>query len=785
MHHVRVDAHAIELLELPAIRERLAGMASFEGGAALARALEPSPDAREVAGLRDITREACALWELGVSGPGGAHDVRDDVTDARRGAPLEIQAFERIRATAEVAGEMREALMEHADAAPLIADVADMIDAAVMDRLASRLDAALDGRGGIRDDASPGLARARRDVAELKRQAQEALREVAQAVKAHLQEGFITERAGRPVLAVKASSRSAVPGIVHDSSDSGGTLFVEPLPVVEASNRVREAIAREREELAAVLAALRALVEEYGYALDTAVEALAEIDLRLARASLSRAWRGAPVEVGDPLLERARHPLLDPSRAVPIDLDLTSIRALVVSGPNTGGKTVSLKTLGLFALLHQCGIEPPADRVRLPVFDTVLADIGDEQSIAESLSTFSAHVRTLVGVLGEAGARSLVLLDEVGAGTDPSEGAAIAQAVLGELLGRGTLVLATTHSPEVKSWAVSTDGAANAAVGLDPDTLAPTYRLAVGDPGGSHAIGIAERLGMPAAVLARAREAMGHERAALAGLTEDAERARAEAERDRAAAAEARAIAERERREADRQREKLRTRADEERARMRAEAEAELAELRRDLAALRQEIAAGRKLEDRDRRSVDRQKDRDRRLGAADDAARRAADRLSGLVAPVAPERAPEVGEHAVDLALGVRGVVISIEGDEAELQGPSARVRVPLSRLAPDRTPAATATPPPRAEARPVLEAVSSEVDVRGQRAEAARRAVRDHIDQAAQVGLETVRVIHGRGTGALRAAIGEELSAHPLVKSSSPAPAGEGGDGATIVVL
>jgi DNA mismatch repair protein MutS2 len=780
-----VDQHAILLLELPAIRERIAGLAAFEGGAALARSLEPSGDAREVVGLRAITREAVVLWDHGVSGPGGAHDVRGDVEDARRGARLEVSALERIRTTAEVAAEMRATLDEHSEAAPLIHDVADMLDAGAMERVARRLDDCLDGRGGIRDDASAGLARARRDVLELRRQAQDALREVAQAVRPHLQEGFITERAGRPVLAVKASSRSAVPGIVHDTSDSGGTLFVEPLPVVEASNRVREAVAREREELAAVLASLTAMVEENGYALEVAVDSLAEIDLRLARAALSRQWRGAPVEDGDPLLVGARHPLLEPGSAVPITLDLTSTRALVVSGPNTGGKTVSLKTLGLFALLHQCGLEPPADRVRLPVFDAVLADIGDEQSIAESLSTFSAHVRTLIGVLRDAGPRSLVLLDEVGAGTDPSEGAAIAQAVLGELLDRGSLVLATTHSPEVKSWAVETPGASNAAVGLDPDTLAPTYRLAIGDPGGSHAIGIAERLGMPASVLDRARAAMGAERTALMGLTEDAERARAAAERDRRAAAEARAIAERERTEAERQREKLRTKADQERARMREAAEAELADLRVDLTALRKEIAAGRRLEDRDRRSGDRQRDRDRRLGAADEAARRAAGRLSGLAAPAAPERAPEVGEHAVDVALGVRGVVISIEGDEAELQGPSARVRVPLARLTPDRTPAATAAPAPRAEARPVFAAISPEVDVRGQRAEAARRAVRDHIDMAAQAGLETVRVIHGRGTGALRAAVGDELSAHPLAKSWDLAPAGEGGDGATIVSL
>ena len=780
-----MDRHTIELLELTVIRERLAGLCAFEGGADLARALEPTPDAREVAALRDVTAEAVALWELAVSGPGGAHDIRDDVEDARRGTRLEVTALERIRATAEVAVELAEGFAEHIDVAPILCEVADRIEVGALGRVVTRLDACLDGRGGIRDDASSALARARRDITELRRQAQEALRDVAAEAKSHLQEGFITERGGRPVLAVKASSRSAVPGIVHDSSDSGGTLFVEPLAVVEASNRVREAVAREREELGVILGQLTALVDEHAYALDEATDALAHIDLCLARAALSRAWRGAPVEHGEPLLVAARHPLLDPAKAVPINLDLEGIRSLVVSGPNTGGKTVSLKTLGLFAMLHQCGLQPPADRVRLPVFDAVIADIGDDQSITESLSTFSAHVRTLIGVLDDAGPGSLVLLDEVGAGTDPAEGAAIAQAVLGDLLDRGTLVLATTHSPEVKSWAVSTPGAANAAVGLDPDTLAPTYSLVVGEPGGSHAIGIAERLGMPSSVLDRARAAMGPERSALLGLTEDAERARAEAERDRDAAAEARAVAERERRDAERQRETLRAKADEERARMRAEAEAELIALRQDLAALRKEIAAGKRLEDRDRRSADRQRDRDRRLGAADEVARRAADRLAGLAEPVAPERTPEVGEHAVDVALGVRGIVLSIEGDTAELQGPSARVRVPLSRLAPDLTPAATAAPAPKAEVRPVMDAIAPEVDVRGQRAEAARRAVRDHIDMAAQAGLDSVRVIHGRGTGALRAAVDEELAAHPLVKSRELAPAGEGGDGATIASL
>lgn len=780
-----VDQHTIDLLELPAVRERLAGLASFEGGAALALALDPSNDPRAVATLRAITAEAVYLWDRGHSGPGGAHDVRPDVETARRGTRLDVPALERVHATAEVAVEMRATVLEHADEVPILGEVAHGISGGALERIAARLDPCLDGRGGLRDDASPGLARARRDIVELRRQAQEALREVAVAVRSHLQEGFITERSGRPVLAVKASSRSAVPGIVHDTSDSGGTLFVEPLVVVEASNRVREAMGREREEVGLILQALTTMVEEHGGVLDDAVSGLADIDLALARAALSRAWRGTPVEAGEPLLVAARHPLLDPSTAVPITLDLTGVRALVVSGPNTGGKTVALKTLGLFAMLHQCGLHPPAERVRLPVFDAVIADIGDDQSISESLSTFSAHVRTLVGVLKDAGPRSLVLLDEVGAGTDPSEGAALAQAVLGDLADRGALVLATTHSPEVKSWAVSTDGAMNAAVGLDPDTLAPTYRLVLGEPGGSHAIGIAERLGMPTRVLDRARQAMGPERTALMGLTDEAERVRAEADRDRAQAAAERKAAADERQAAERERERLRTRADDDRARLRAQAEAELAELTRDLAALRGEINAGRRLEAKGVRDGERSRERDRRLGSADDARRRAASRLGDLSVPAAPERAPVVGEHAVDVILGVRGVVVAIEGDQAELQGPSVRLRLPLARLAPDRAPAATAAPPLRAESRPALEAVGPEVDVRGQRAEPARRAVRDHIDRAAQSGVDSVRVIHGRGTGALREAIREELSAHPLVKGTQTAGPGEGGDGATIALL
>jgi DNA mismatch repair protein MutS2 len=794
-----VDTRPLELLELPAVLDRLAAQTTFAAGRDAALALRPSPDPGEVARRRAVAEEALILDFAGVPGAGGAHDVRAAGEAAALGARLDVAALGEVRATAGVACEVRGAVLARSDEAPHLAAEAGRIDEGAMRRLDDALGRALDGRGGLRDDASPGLMRARRDLAQARSRAQELVRELARSLRTHLQEGFVTERAGRPVLAVKASSRSAVPGIVHDSSGSGQTLFVEPIALVEANNHVREAAARERDEQELVLAALSALVGERAGPLEAAVEALAAIDLALAGAALSRRWDGCAVaEAPEPVLTEARHPLLDPARAVPVDLDLTGIRALVVSGPNTGGKTVGLKTLGLFALMHQCGLRPPAKGVRLPVFRDVLADIGDEQSIAESLSTFSAHVRRLVGILARAEPGVLVLLDEAAAGTDPEEGAALAQSVLAALVERGARVLCTTHAPELKGWAERTEGAANAAVGLDPRTLAPTYHVRIGEPGGSHALGIAERLGMPAAVVEAARASLGPERRAVEGLLGAAEQARAraadelEAARAEAAGARAeRARVEQERAELERRLERMRAQADAERARARQEAERELGDLRRDLAALRAEIAAGRRLELQRRRSgpepADRRaRERDRRLGAAAATAREAEQHLERLVAPPAPSRPVGVGDHVVDSRLGVRGRVVAIEGDQAELQGPLGRVRVPLERLVPDRAhrPAA-APPPPPVEARPAVQAMGPEIDVRGRRAEEARRAVREHVDQAALVGLPRLRVVHGRGTGALRAAIREELARHPLVATAETAGLDEGGDGATIVTL
>ncbi len=794
-----MDPRSAELLELPAVRERLAGMTSFAGGRALALALAPSPDPETVAARRAETEEALLLRDRGLSGPGGASDVRDDVSLAVRGAMLEAPELLAVLTTLGVWFELREAVAELEDIAPRLAGAVAWPDVGAARRVEAALARALDPRGGLLDTATAELATLRRRLAAARRTAADLMRELAVRLRSHLQESFTTERAGRPVLAVKASSRSAVPGIVHDSSGSGETIFVEPMAVVEANNEARELQAREQQEQERILQMLSRLVGEEARVLGDVTEALARLDLALACGALSRAWRGCPVEpAGEVDLRGARHPLLDPAGAVPIDLPLEGIRALVVSGPNTGGKTVALKTLGLLAMLHQCGLRVPADRARMPVFDSVLADIGDDQSIAESLSTFSAHVRRLIAIMEATGGRSLVLLDEPAAGTDPDEGARLAQAVVARLIDQGALVVATTHHPGMKAWASAAEGAANAAVGVDMRTLRPLYTLSYGEPGASHALGIAERLGLDPDVVEAARAAGPPERRALEALLDEAAAARAAAEEERDTAVAAREAAEDAERaarvrqaELDRRIARSKEAADAERAKARDAAQAELGALNRELAGLRSAISAARREESARAASTtgaarERERDRDRRLGDASAAAARAREALDKPAAEPDDDRPIAVGDAVVDPAMGFRGTVVSIEGGRAEVQGGAARMQLRLDQLRRDRQRRRPEPEPPPVVAPPPSGAPASiEVDVRGRRADETRATIRERIDAAAMAGLPSVRVIHGHGTGALRAAVRDELGRHPLVAHAEPAPPDQGGDGATIAHL
>jgi len=491
----------------------------------------------------------------------------------------------------------------------------------------------------------------------------------------------------------------------------------------------------------------------------------------------------------------ARHPLLDPTTAVPIDLDLGPLRALVISGPNTGGKTVALKTLGLAALLHQSGLRPPAVTAGLPVFDEVLADIGDQQSIEMSLSTFSGHIRNLVAILDSATERSLVLVDELASGTDPVEGSALAQALLTRLAEQARLTIVTTHYPELKEWASATDGAANAATGLDPETHAPLYRVALGRPGTSHALQTAERLGLEGSVVSDARNRVAPERLRIAELLAEAEAAERTAIEERAATererAEVRELGERAREretELEAETEKVRASAAQARELAVAEAARDLADARAELEALREEIRVARRRQREAGRTapataVRAERERDRSLGAASARAARTERALRALDQPLPLQGPLAVGDPVEAPAVGVRGTIAAIDGDEAEVVGTGGhRVRIALGRLRPDARGARPLedSPPVRILATASAD-VSAELDVRGRTGQEAREAVRSFVDAAALAGLPTVRVIHGRGTGAVRKAVREELTSHPLVGGQES----DSADGATVVDL
>jgi DNA mismatch repair protein MutS2 len=772
-----LDAEARAALELPAILERLAAGAATELGAGRARALVPSPDDGEVRERQARTAEGVALLDAAEDPPlAGITDVTGAVERAERDGVLAPPECRAAATAIRVGVDARRVVQARRDLAPILADVAEPIEPTLA-TVADEIDRCVEDDGSdLRDTASPLLRRLRNELRNGSARVREELARVARSndVRDALQESFLAERGGRPVLAVRAASRASVPGIVHDASSSGQTVFVEPLAVVELNNRLAEAVAEARAEEERILRGLSAAIAARADALRALVEAAAQLDLALACAALSRGWRGAPVEIGaDVRLVGARHPLLDPSAAVPIDLDLTGLRALVISGPNTGGKTVALKTLGLAALLHQCGLRPPAAEASLPVFDHVLADIGDRQSIAMSLSTFSGHLRTLVSILDRATPRSLVLLDEVAAGTDPEEGSALAQALLERLATQARLTVVTTHYAEVKEWASARDGVANAATGYDLEADEPLYRIAIGRPGSSHALRVAERLGLDADVVASARERVAPERLRAAELVSEAEASERIA-RERRVDAE-RAARRADAREAELTREVERVRASADRAREEAvaAAERELAEARTEIAALRDELRTARR-----RRAEPAQ---DRALGAATDRAARAERALADLSRPLEQTAPLAVGDD-VESDVGVRGTIASIRGAEAEVAGAAGqRVRIPLARLRPSRERA----PEQRAPVVQVRAAargdVSDQLDVRGKPAHEAREEVRRLVDDAALAGLGEVRIVHGRGTGALRKAVREELAGHPLVSST----ASDADDGATIASL
>jgi len=779
-----VDARSIVLLEFPQVRARLAELTSFGPSRRLAEALEPESDPVLVARALDETDEARALiTERPGVGVGAAHDIGPWIARATRGGRLEPQHFLEIADTLDATAKLATALAE--DRRTLLREIGRQLHP--LPALRNTLARSFDPVGELLDTASPrlgGLRSAVRIAYDRLRRRLDSL--VGSELGGALQEPIVTLRNGRYVVPVKAEARSRVKGIVHDASGSGQTLFVEPLVVVELGNAWREALASEQEEIGRILDELSALVGANGEALGETLDALARFDLWAAKAQLASLMDGVRAETADRphvVLLSARHPGLT-GRVVPIDVRLgDGYTALVVTGPNTGGKTVTLRTLGLLSLMHQAGLHvPAATGSQLPIFRDVFADIGDEQSIAQSLSTFSGHLRRIIRIVEAAGPDTLVLLDELGAGTDPTEGSALAQALLDHFIRAGALVAATTHYAELKAYAHTTPAASNASVEFNLETLSPTYRLTIGLPGGSQAFAIAERLGLPPDIVGDARSRLSENQRAFEETLERIRAAEGETSDalERARVAEARAGEAL--RQADEERRRARRERDETVRSARTEAERLVTELRDDVSDTRRRL---------ERETVT--------ASALDTAVARAestrdrlpeTEPLPEAPPPPAP-RSWQVGERARSRQGGWEGRISALEkgGRRATLEAGGMRVSVNVDELELAMSSAAGAGSDGGSSAGAIqlsrARTVASSLDLRGARVDEALDALGRYLDDAALAGMHKVTIIHGMGTGALRDAVREQAGGHPLVKEQRAGGRGEGGDGATIVTL
>ncbi|MCJ7434503.1 MAG: hypothetical protein MUO77_13535 [Anaerolineales bacterium] len=591
-----MDSKTLHVLEYPKILERLAAFCDFSASVELARALEPTNSYELALSQLAETTEASNLLAAQDTSIGGAHDIRSQADLAARGGVLDPQSFMDIRSTLVSCREIKKSLEKKNDEYPRLAQLAVGLPETF--GLVDSISRTLSERGEVLDSASVKLARLRREIKIARGRLMTRLQRYITESGSKLQEPIITQRDGRYVIPLRAEFKGQIKSIVHDQSSSGATLFVEPLPVVELNNMVRELELSERDEERRILAELSAQVGEHRDALIYGVENLAALDLAFAKAKYAQQIRAnAPIlhkmekesTINHPPLTitllHARHPLLDPETVVAIDFDpRPGTRAVVITGPNTGGKTVSLKTIGLLVLMAQSGLHIPAQSgSELPCFDSIYADIGDEQSIEQSLSTFSGHITNIIRILKKADHRSLVIFDELGSGTDPQEGAALARAILARLLERGMTSLVATHFPELKTFAHSTESVVNASLEFDIKTLRPTYKLTIGLPGRSNALLIATRLGLDPEIVSVAKSEINPADLRADKLLDDIRKERNRTSREREKLEKARAKLETQTRELEKQLEKIEDERREVLAKARAEGELEVAVLKQNM----------------------------------------------------------------------------------------------------------------------------------------------------------------------------------------------------------
>lgn len=785
---------SLNILELPIVLDMLAAEAVTEGGKEACLKLRPSADRLEVKNRLGETSAAKDMMVVrGSPSLSGIKDIRPSLSRADLGGSLntiELLSIARVLQCARL-------VKGYTSDDKLGKSCIDHLFAALHANrfLEEKITGSIVGEDEIADSASSELTNIRRKIRAASARVRDCLQKIisSPSYAKVLQEPIITMRSDRFVVPVKAECKGAVPGLVHDISASGATLFIEPMAAVKANNELRELTAKEKTEIERILAELSADCASHAEDIASDYSYLITLDGIFARAKLSYKLNGIEPELREKgvVLHRARHPLLPKDKAVPISLELgDDFDTLIITGPNTGGKTVTLKTIGLLNVMAQCGLHIPADDGSgVPVYRHVLADIGDEQSIEQNLSTFSAHMTNIVHILNECDSNSLLLFDELGAGTDPTEGAALAIAVIEHARKMGAMVAATTHYAELKVYATNESGIQNASCEFDVETLSPTYRLLVGVPGKSNAFAISERLGLSKDIIDDAKARIGVQNASFEATIEKLEQTRALLERDRAEAAKKLREAEDNAKKAAFLRAELSVRLEKADEKARREAERIIAEARDTAESTFAELDDMRRRINEDEQAQE--------VNSARSELRRRLNESQGRLKAREPEKPKEEKKSARDVrpgdtveikSMGVKAEVIDINADGTL----NLRAGIMNVKLKPDevylieghaakqkkQSVTLAGSSAPRA-------AVSPEIDLRGMESIEAVNAAEQYIDSAVMGKLKTVTIIHGKGTGALRAAVQQMLKRNKAVKSFRLGRFGEGESGVTIVEL
>ena len=780
---------SIQTLELPRVLEMLAGCAVTDEGRERALALRPMTDIEDVRRAQEETSAAVKLLILrGTPGFAGIRPVAASLQRADMGGSLNTRELLEVAAVlraARTAGEY--------GAGEEKSPISHLFHALTPNRfLEDTITNSIVGEDELADSASSELASIRRHMRATESKVRDILQKLISSNQSkYLQEAIITIRSDRYVVPVKSEHKNAIPGLVHDVSSSGSTFFIEPMGVVKANNELRELLAKEKKEIERILAELSAQCATHKEDILEDYQLLVWLDTIFARAKLSLKLECTEPRLSDKYLRLrgARHPLLDQKKAVANDLELGErFDTLVITGPNTGGKTVTLKTLGLITLMAQCGLHIPAkDDSTVRVVSRVLADIGDEQSIAQSLSTFSSHMVNIVGILEEADDESLILFDELGAGTDPVEGAALAAAIIESARGLGAQVAATTHYAELKVYAMTTPGVENASCEFNVETLAPTYRLVLGIPGKSNAFAISRRLGLPEYIIEKAAARLDAENVRFEDVLTRLDQQRQEMERERTEARRLKLEMEQSASKAREYREKLEA----ERAKVVEKAQAEARAIIQE-ARDASDLAISELKELQKRRDLDWQQVNDSRAEARrllNEAERGIGGPAQEVETP--PPTRPAVAGDTVELvSMGTKATVLSVNKD-GSLQLQAGILKISAKQ---DEVRVVEGESQSQKEARRIVAraehtlrtaAVPSQVDLRGMMTDEAIAALERFLDTAMMGKLETVTIIHGKGTGAVRNAVRTYCRRSRYVKSFRPGRYGEGEDGVTVVEL